>query len=428
MGQEQCDAFAKSLQRLGETIGTIGSGNEAAAAIVTEVERIIRGFKIVGKAYVDMLVLRLQEVKVLQKEKHILQRRLEQLGVSSEVSAVLVEGGERSVEASGDLEAETRRRRELESDKLELELAKLRQAYTSQTLELRACRNQVLRLEVRLKNAESMVAMKEKERLELELRLANVEDTLVKKEEQRLDLGAKKGKEELEIKLRRADDLAVANEKRILELETRLKNADDLAAVNKNESLELQTRLKKAENLTVSKEKEKQELMKKHSDEMSSLKDDMMKVTNETRQLSKETGILQEKLRRATAKNELLLKSLKKGSGLQDDQSKQLKTLKGYLQTLAKSFSSKEGSHLHSLQTEMKIVECMGLDEETISFLKVILERSLKPSEVCVREKSSDQASLMRTIEVIDLDDDCERSNEESPAAKICDDRKKKRV
>ncbi|KAL3688782.1 hypothetical protein R1sor_015091 [Riccia sorocarpa] len=479
--EQQVYYFANSLQRLREIIGTPWAGNETIGMLVPQVEKIIHGFAILGRAYEELLLGKVQAIRDLQADKERLAKRLEELGVSRDASTVFAEGRQGTAnERCGDLDAETRVGQEPESVKLAAELAKLRKLFAAQRLELRACRNLELRLRSRLKDAESMVATKEKERLDLETRLMESENTVAAKEKDRVELDlrvktmqdllvkkdedlemrpgnadievAQKERLDLENRLKESENTVAAKEKERLELELRVKtvqdllvkkdeelemrpgyadievakkekeeleiqlrHANDLAAANELKRLELETRLREAEHQIGRKEEEKQELVRTHSDEMRRLRDDMAKVNSERSKLCREKETLQEKLRKAKAGQSGKLS--KKDSGHQDDLSRQHKTLKGYLQTLAANLSSKEKSKLHDLQVELKILEFMGLEEDTVSYLKVILERSLRRPEECVGEKSSDQAGLRRAIEVIDLDDDdSEKRNHESPA------------
>ncbi|KAG6556414.1 hypothetical protein Mapa_002357 [Marchantia paleacea] len=302
MGHEQCVAFGKSLKRLGEVLQTARSSSETAA-IVSEVLKIMRGFKVMGRAYADQLVKKVQEVRTLQKEKQVLEHKLEQLGtmvsgeptVLKDTSNVDLTNAIRTEEQAkvqgkfkdGNVQVSLHLKCEEDVYKREVELAKLREAYTARTFDLRECRKEVLKLGIRLKNAESQAATKEQESL----------------------------------------------------------------------------------------------------DEILKLKIDIRNLKEETTEVRRGAGRLEEQLGKATVRNEQFVELLKKDSKHQDELRRQQKNLKGYLQLLASKYSSTCESE--NLQLELRSLECRGLDEDTTFYLKTILERGIKPAKCSVETQTS---------------------------------------
>lgn len=148
MGHEQCVAFGKSLKRFGEILQTARSGSETAA-IISEVLKIMRGFKVMGRAYADQLVKKVQEVRILQKEKQLLECKVEQLSsmvsgkptVLKDTSNVDLSNAVRTEEQAkfqgklkdGTVLVSLHFKCEEDLNKREVELAKLREAYTART-------------------------------------------------------------------------------------------------------------------------------------------------------------------------------------------------------------------------------------------------------------------------------------------------------
>ncbi|BBN08537.1 hypothetical protein MPTK1_4g12370 [Marchantia polymorpha subsp. ruderalis] len=302
MGHEQCVAFGKSLKRFGEILQTARSGSETAA-IISEVLKIMRGFKVMGRAYADQLVKKVQEVRILQKEKQLLECKVEQLSsmvsgkptVLKDTSNVDLSNAVRTEEQAkfqgklkdGTVLVSLHFKCEEDLNKREVELAKLREAYTARTFDLQECRKEVLKLGLRLKNAESQAASKEKESL----------------------------------------------------------------------------------------------------DEILKLKIDILNLKEETTEVRKGAGRLEEQLGKATVRNEQFVELLKKDSKHHDELRRQQKNLKGYLQLLASKYSSTCESE--NLQLELRSLECRGLDEDTTSYLKTILERGIKPARCSVETQTS---------------------------------------
>lgn len=138
--------------------------------------------------------------------------------------------------------------------------------------------------------------------------------------------------------------------------------------------------MKNAESQAASKEKES-------LDEILKLKIDILNLKEETTEVRKGAGRLEEQLGKATVRNEQFVELLKKDSKHHDELRRQQKNLKGYLQLLASKYSSTCESE--NLQLELRSLECRGLDEDTTSYLKTILERGIKPARCSVETQTS---------------------------------------
>ncbi|KAL2630845.1 hypothetical protein R1flu_015531 [Riccia fluitans] len=168
-----------------------------------------------------------------------------------------------------------------------------------------------------------------------------------------------------------------------------------------NHVLKLKTNVEDIETQAARDEEEAQEKLKAQKDEMRRLEDQMIGLVRLRDALLQNEVRLQEQRRMATMKS--------KESKEQEELRRQLRALKGYLQVLASKITSTKVPK--NLQTELKELKCGGLDEDTKSYLKIILERGLKPSEFCALRNRVDHYSSGKVIQVIQLDDDTDEEN-----------------
>ncbi|KAL2630850.1 hypothetical protein R1flu_015536 [Riccia fluitans] len=256
---EHCEAFSNSLRRITEVIESTTRPSHEFSVIVAEVLKLVRGFKIIGRSYADQLVSKVQEVKSVQFEKQMLEKKIEslQFQLSSQVFSVLpvpavvphfpstdkvtpeqlfrIEGSIKDIY----LEVNLHLRCEEELERRELQLAKLRKAYTALSFDLRECLKETSILEIRLRETEKQAAKNAKERIEL-LKTHTREINEVKDDNNRLEGETARLRKEacnLEEQLRMA---TVKNEQidEILKSDSKLK--DDLKRQQKMLKIYLQ--------------------------------------------------------------------------------------------------------------------------------------------------------------------------------------------
>ncbi|KAL2630189.1 hypothetical protein R1flu_014875 [Riccia fluitans] len=215
---EHCKAFGDNLRRITEVISSMPPSHEFSL-ILEEVVNLIRGFKIIGRSYVDQLVMNVHEVNNLKMKKQMVEKKLETL--QSQVSRVFLRQPlvlqdaskldlvkPRSAKAEQQIKnGDSRKdvllevilhRNILYEEKLkqrERELAKLREAYTKLSTDLLECRKENSRLGTRLREIEEQETKKVQERKELS-KTRTLEISELKDDRTRLGVGtARLGKE-----------------------------------------------------------------------------------------------------------------------------------------------------------------------------------------------------------------------------------------
>ncbi|KAL2630830.1 hypothetical protein R1flu_015516 [Riccia fluitans] len=375
MKKEHCEEYSRSIHRMCEVIEREGKDNEAVMAIVAEVSKVVAGFQVLGRTYGVQLMKRVQEVRVLEKEKEILERKLHRLGMPSEVSSSH-SGGPAGLSdlaqesGSCNLKGDSDRKCGEEFDRLELELAELRSAYTARTLDLRDSRQQALSLEAKLRKAESSAETKENARLEPSK--AHVDEIR-------------------HLKKVHVDEIS----------ELKKVHADEICHLKKSHADEVSYLLKsRVEQLRIHAE-EMNNLEKARLEEVRNLKEEIDRMRNELQEVDKQASTVGEELRQERGRNEELIEELRqevakhkqleeahRGEMVRSEQlaelwkndseehaelRRQYKTLKAYLRCLG----TKSPGDLH---IELKVLELIGLEEEITISLKMILERSIKSS------------------------------------------------